>query len=278
MRKSLFISLVVIVALGGASSLQSNPDGKVLPRDKVKPMKKDFRYVENEAYGLGEKLEYEVGYQFITAGTGYFHIQPEPIERYGRKAFDVRFLVRSLQSLEWLYRVRDFYRSVIDIGGIFPWEFEQKIREGKYKRDFKAYFDQFNNKAFAGDDEHDTPEYVHDIVSAFYYVRTLNLGSMRNDSTFYMKNFFGDTTYNLGVKILGRQTIEVEAGKFRCIVIEPLVMEGGLFKNEGNIYIWLSDDDRKIPVKVATKVLIGEVSAELVRYSGLRGPLKAKLE
>jgi hypothetical protein len=69
----------------------------------------------------------------------------------------------------------------------------------------------------------------------------------------------------------------VDAGTFKCIVIEPMVTEGGLFKSEGNILVWLSDDDRKIPVKVATKIPIGYVEAKLTRYSGLRGPLKAKL-
>ncbi len=238
---------------------------------------KNFRYVANEAYGFGERLEYKVGYKFITAGTGYFHIMPEPVMVNNRQCYDVRFQVKSLESLDWLYRVRDQYRSVIDVGGIFPWEFEQRIREGNYKRDFTAKFDQFNNLAIVGNKSYEVPEYVHDIVSAFYYVRTLDLKSFRKDSVFYLKNFFDDTTYNLGVRIKGRETIEVDAGKFRCIVIEPMVVEGGLFKSEGNIFVWLSDDERKIPVKVATRIPIGFVEAKLTRFSGLRGPLSAKI-
>jgi len=238
---------------------------------------KNFRYVPNEAYGFGERLEYKVGYKFITAGTGYFHILPEPVMVNNRQCYDVRFQVKSLESLDWLYRVRDQYRSVIDVGGIFPWEFEQKIREGNYKRDFTAKFDQFNNLAIVGNKSYEVPEYVHDIVSAFYYVRTLDLKSFKKDSVFYLKNFFDDTTYNLGVRIKGRETIEVDAGKFKCIVIEPMVVEGGLFKSEGNIFVWLSDDERKIPVKVATRIPIGFVEAKLTRFSGLRGPLSAKI-
>jgi hypothetical protein len=239
-----------------------------------------FRYLSNEAFGFGEKLEYKVGYKFITAGTGYFYILPDPIYVNGRKCYDIQFQVKSLKSLEWIYKVKDSYRTVLDINGIFPWTFEQHVREGNYKRDFVADFDQVNNYAYIKkkDKKYKVPSYVHDIVSAFFYVRTLDLGSMKPGYTFYMQNFFDDTTYTLGVKIHGRQTIEVEAGKFRCIVIEPLVVEGGLFKSEGNIYIWVTDDERKMPVKVATKILIGYVESELVRYSGLRGPVKAKIE
>ncbi len=238
---------------------------------------KTFRYVPNEAFGYNERLNYKVGYKFITAGTGYFHIQPNPVYRNGRECCDVRFEVRSLPSLEMLYRVRDRYRTVLDVAGIFPWEFEQSIREGNYKRDARAVFDQVNNIATVKDKQYKVPEYVHDIVSAFYYTRTLDLRSMNDGHVFYLKQFFKDTTYTLGVKIHRRETIDVEAGKFRCIVIEPLVVKGGLFKSDGSIFIWLSDDERKIPVKVATRILIGFVSADLVSYSGTRGPVSAKL-
>ncbi|MBM2816252.1 MAG: hypothetical protein HW421_3014 [Ignavibacteria bacterium] len=239
---------------------------------------KELRYVANDAYGFGEKLEYKVGYKFITAGTGYFYILPKPVSYNGRDCYDVRFQVRSLKALEWIYRVKDEYRTLIDVSGIFPWQFEQHIREGNYSRDSKAIFDQINNFAKSEKKTISTPEYIHDIVSAFFFVRTQDLSSMKNGHVFYLRNYIDDSTYKLGVRIIRRETIEVEAGKFRTIVIQPLVNEGGLFKSEGSIYIWVSDDSRKIPVKVATKILIGYVGAELVRFSGTRGPVDAKIE
>ena len=259
----------IIVALQPNTNKVYTKDGKEF----------EFRYLQNDAFGYGEKLDYKVIFSFITAGEGYFHILPKKIYRgNNRECYDIRFQVNSLKSLEWIYKVTDNYRTVLDAGGIFPWEFEQKIREGNYKRDFRADFDHVNNKVYAKDTSYNIDRYTHDIVSAFFYVRTLNLSAMPKNHIFYLKNFFDDTTYNLGVKIHGKQNVTVEAGKFRCIVIEPLVVEGGLFKSEGQILIWVTDDDRKIPVKVATKILIGYVSAELISYRGLRGPLKSKLD
>ncbi|MBX3042312.1 MAG: DUF3108 domain-containing protein [Candidatus Kapabacteria bacterium] len=269
-KKILFLSLSVVIfvlTLLLTMTLESQDDVS----------KKTFRYVPNEAFGFGEKLNYSVGYKFITAGTGHFHIQPEPVYRNGRKCYDVRFMVKSLESLDWLYMVRDQYRTILDVNGIFPWEFEQKIREGGYKRDAKAYFDQANNTAKTNKKTIFTPEYVHDIVSAFFYVRTLDIGNFPKDSTFFMPNFVDDTTYTLGVKIRGKQTVKVDAGEFNCIVIEPLVVQGGLFKADGTILVWVSDDERKIPVKVATKIPIGYVEAKLTSYSGLRGKLDSKI-
>ncbi len=270
----IFKIILIIFSVAGIHSLST-------AQEKSDFETPSYRYVPNEAFGLGEKLEYDVGYKFITAGTGYFHILPEPVVIDGRKCYDIRFEVRSLPALDMLYRVKDAYRTVIDIGGIFPYLFEQHIREGKYKRDMYADFDQQNHKAYTRNkkktDTFDIPPYVHDIVSALFYVRTMDLKNIPKDSTIMLKNFYKDSTYQLGVKIRGRQTIEVKAGEFKCVVVEPMVVKGGLFKSEGKILVWLTDDDRKIPVKVATKILIGYVGAELTKYSGVRGKVDAKI-
>jgi hypothetical protein len=82
--------------------------------------------------------------------------------------------------------------------------------------------------------------------------------------------------HQLDVVFRGRERISVAAGKFDCVILEPLVRKGGLFKNEGSIYVWLTDDDIKMPVKVKTKVVIGSIDAELTKYEGLAGKLTSK--
>ncbi len=265
-HRYLILASALVALLAGSVTL-SQQAGEAPP----------LRYVENEAYGFGELLKYKIGYKFITAGTAAFKIAPEPLIYEDRNCYDIRFEVRSLKSLDWLYRVRDQYRTVLDIDGIFPWRFEQHIREGNYKRDFKAELDQRNGKAITDKGEYELKPFTHDIVSAFYFLRTQDLQGGNKGDTLHLNNFYKDSVYALPVYIHGRQTVEVEAGKFRCIVIEPMVVEGGLFKSDGRIIIWLSDDERKIPVKVSTHVVIGAIDAELTGYEGLRGPLAAKL-
>ena len=237
----------------------------------------DYRKVENTAFNFGERLDYKVGYSFMTAGNGYFQVMPMPMTQGGRKCFDIRFRVYSLESLRWIYQVDDAYRTVLDVEGLFPWMFQQRIREGNFKRDVSAKFDHIKKKAYEGDKTHDIPQYAHDIVSAFYYVRTQNLKAMKNGTTFYLENYFKGKTHKLGVKIHKRETIKVEAGTFKTILIEPMVADGGLFKNEGHIYIWVTDDENKIPVKVSTKIVIGDVYAELTKFSGLLNKATAKI-
>jgi hypothetical protein len=228
----------------------------------------ELRTLENNAFKEGEKLTFQLNYGFVTAGVAIMHI-PRIKRISGRSAYHITFEVNSVPSFDWIYKVRDRYETYLDVKGIFPWRFEQHIREGGFVRDFSAFFDQRKGKAKTSEGEYEIPEYVNDIVSAFYFSRVLDYSEMKVDDKIHLKNFYKDKVYDLDVKFLGRETVDVPAGKFDCIIIEPLVQEGGLFKHEGNIIIWLSDDSLKMPVKVRTKIVIGHVEAMLSEYEGL---------
>jgi hypothetical protein len=226
---------------------------------------------------VGERLVFDVGYGFFTAGEAVMTI-PKTDTMFGRPCYQVLFTVNSTPTFSWIYKVEDRYETLLDVAGLFPWKFVQTVREGKYKRDFSAVFDQVNNIAYAEDKHYPIPPYVHDVVSAFYYIRTLDYSASRIGQKSMLENFYKDSTYSLAVKFLGRQRIEVDAGTYDCIILEPLIKEGGLFKSEGRVLIWLTDDERKIPIKVSTKIIIGSIDAELREYSGVIGPIRAKVK
>lgn len=234
-----------------------------------------FRKIENKAFKEGEKLTFDVKYGFVTAGVATMQI-PAIKRISGREAYHVTFEVNTVPSFDIFYKVRDRYETYLDKEGLFPWRFEQHIREGKYSRDFAAFFDQRKGKAKTSEGEYDIPKYVHDIVSAFYFARTLDYSNLKIGEAIYLQNFYKDKVYDLNVRYHGKETIKVPAGEFDCIIVEPLVQEGGLFKSEGNIIVWLTDDDIKMPVRVKTKVIVGAIDADLTDYEGLRGPLKSK--
>ena len=229
----------------------------------------EFRKVENSAFQVGEKLTFDVKYGFVTAGVAEMAV-PKIKRISGRDAYHITFKVNSVPSFDVFYKVRDRYETYLDVEALFPWRFEQHIREGGYSRDFSAFFDQRRGKAKTSEGSYDIPPNVNDIISAFYFARTFDYSDMKVGDKVHLENFYKDKVYPLDILFLGRETIDVEAGKFDCLIVEPLVAEGGLFKNEGNIIIWLSDDELKIPVKVKTKVVIGSIDAELTAYEGLK--------
>ncbi|MGA9115825.1 MAG: DUF3108 domain-containing protein, partial [Bacteroidota bacterium] len=250
------------------------PDSATVPPDTGAEFR--FRTVRQSAFGVGERLVFDVNYGFITAGEAVMSI-PSYDSVAGRRCYRIEFSVNSLPSFSWIYRVEDRYLTFVDVQAVAPLRFEQHIREGSYRRDFVAEFDQARNVARTTEGEFPIPAYVHDIMSAFYFARTIDFSGFRPGDGITLFNFYKDKSHELRVRFLGRQELEVEAGTFRTIVVEPLVREGGLFKSEGRIVVWLSDDERKIPVRVNTKVLIGSIDTELREYRGLAGPLDARI-
>ena len=234
-----------------------------------------LRKVENKAFNVGEWLRFNISYGFIHAGTATLSI-PEYRMMSDRKCYYIKAEAFSASGFSWIFKVEDKYETYIDVDGIFPFRFEQHIREGKFKADNIASFDQSKRMVYTKDASYQVPEYVHDILSAFYYTRTQNFSNFKTGQVIKLQNFFKDKVYPLDVKFLGRQEIEVDAGKFQCIIVEPLVKEGGLFKHQGRLLIWLSDDERKIPVKMTSEIVVGSISVELDAYSGLNGPLNSK--
>jgi len=216
-----------------------------------------LRDIHQTAFTLGERLVYDVGYSFITAAEAVFSI-PEIQTISGRECYQVLFSVNTTRTFSFFYKVDDRYETMIDKKGIFPWRYKQRIREGKYSNDFDAEFDQLNNIAITKNGRYPIPPYVHDVVSAMFYCRTMDFSKSRPGQKEYLQNFTKDKTFQLAVKFLGYQ--------------------GGLFKSEGRILIWMTNDERKIPVKVSTKVPIGSIDAELREYSGINGPIKAKVK
>jgi hypothetical protein len=71
--------------------------------------------------------------------------------------------------------------------------------------------------------------------------------------------------------------LKVQAGKFRCLVLEPLLKGEGIFKQQGRLQVWMTNDKYKIPVQMTSKVIVGHITSELEKIEGVGAPLPAQL-
>ena len=235
-----------------------------------------LRTHKNNAFRTGEKLEFSIKYGFISVGEAVIEI-PEKTEIMFRKAYHVVSKVKSKPFFDFFFKVRDKYETYIDSAALLPYRFVQHVREGKYSKDYGAFFNHSRNVAIHDGKEYAISDSTQDIVSAFFYVRTLHFSKARPGYTVHLENFFNNKIYPLRVIYHGKEKIEVDAGTFNCIKIEPVITDGGLFKSEGQILIWLTDDSVKMPVKVKAEIPIGSIVAELTKYSGIYGKLTSKV-
>jgi hypothetical protein len=151
-----------------------------------------------------------------------------------------------------------------------PVNYRIKVREGKHRRDKEVVFDRAGGKAIyinhlkPETKEFDVPESIYDPLSAFYRVRNMDL---KVGSSVYVPVFDSKRVWNVEVKVLGRERVRVPAGTFDTIKIKPLMESEGIFSRKGEIYIWVTDDEKKVPVKLNSEVAVGSINAVLVRGS-----------
>ena len=157
--------------------------------------------------------------------------------------------------------MRNRIESYWDHDGLFSWRYAENRHEGKYRAKSEILFDYTLHEAkYDNGQTFPIPPQVQDALSSFYYTRCQPLpigGSIVFDYHASRKS------QPLEVKVLGRERIRVPAGTFDCIVIEPMLKAGGIFKNKGRLVIWITDDDRRIPVLMRSKLLIGSISVVL---------------
>jgi hypothetical protein len=227
---------------------------------------KYHRVVENHAFGVKERLEFSVYYGIINAGGATMEIDTI-VKVRGRDCYRIISRARSNSFFSKFYRVDDMVASYVETNGIYPLWFEKHLREGKYKDDRWVRFDQQRNLAInSKNDTIATPAFVQDVLSAMYYVRTLPLEVGKSA---FVDNYADQKNYPLEVRVLSRERKKVDAGEFDCLVVKPLLQEGsGIFANRGELTVWLTDDQYRLPVYMKSKVIfIGSIWAQLKSYT-----------
>lgn len=239
----------------------------------------ELRTIENDEFTAGEHLKYRVFYDswltsWITAGYGTMSVMESKREFSERETYHVEVTGRSAGAFNLFYKVDDRFQSYIDKQAMVPWLFIRHTREGKFRLDDEVQFDQFAHTARSKRAEKKVPPYVQDIVSAFYYVRTLDFETADEGDEYFLNFFLDDSVYASRIIFLGREKVKTRLGTFDCLKFKPQVASGGIFQEAYPMVLWVTDDQNKIPVLGRSGVYIGSITIELIEYSGLIHPLK----
>ncbi len=117
------------------------------------------------------------------------------------------------------------------------------------------------------------PAHAQDMISAFYYARTWDLSNVQPGQEFTIDLFMDNENWPLKMKFVGKETIKIRNGKYRCLKFQPMVQKGRIFKGNDDLNVWVTDDANHIPVLVQAKVLVGSIKMELSDYQGLANPI-----
>ena len=254
-------TLVVPVDTAAAAALPSVPDTAAMTSGIVAPPGGEVLPAVEHPFAAGERLKFVVQYGFIKAGNAYLEV-PEIRTFEGRAVYTLVARAESNGFFSRFYKVRNRIESFWDTAGRYSLRYTESRQEGGHRAHNEITFDYQNQQAVYQDGRtFPIPPNVQDALSSFYFTRTQALPM---GGSVFFDYHAGRKSQPLEVRVLGRERVETPAGTFQCVAIEPILKAGGIFKNKGRLVIWLTDDQRRMPVMMRSKVAVGSISVLLV--------------
>ena len=217
----------------------------------------------------GEKMVFQVYYGPLNAGLVNTHLILDTYNKH--KVYYAEAVVRTTGLADVLYKIRDMYGGYFDPASLLPLKSIRDISEGNYKKHNIVEYNHDSLKAYSSESgEHEIPANIRDMVSAFYYVRTIEYDTMKYDDIIKINTFFDDELFPFDMRFRGRETIRTRGGKFNCIKLVPFVEPGRIFKHEDDMTIWFSDDANRVLIRGKFDLIVGSVKIDLIHYEGLK--------
>ena len=216
-------------------------------------------------YRVGEELNFSVNWTVGNIGTAYMHVAAVDTFR-ANPCYRIEAGARSNKTIDLFYPVRDYFFSLIDTHQLFCRKSVKRQNEGKTRRHRELVYDQEAGIRYdlaSGDTVDIVPE-AQDELSIFYYFRTLDLDVGQG---ILLENFVDGDKNPLKVAVHRTEWVEVPAGRFFCYVVEPYLKKGGLFKHQGNLLIYITSDENRIPVKVTSELDFGQIVVMLESFT-----------
>jgi hypothetical protein len=256
------------IALAGvvASATLPSPKDLGLPDGAVPvaaPSEESVRRLSTRAlpFGPGEQLRFSVEYGPIKAGTAVLEVQPMKTHK-GRPSYHFVSSAASAPFFDKVYRVRDRIDAIVDAERFVTWQYRKVQHEGSHSADHEVVYDQTTHRAKYKDGVVvPIPDEAIDMLGAFYRTR---LEPLTPGQSIYLPHHSDKKTFYLEVQVLRRERTEVPAGTYNCLVVEPQVADAGPFRNQGKLTVWLTDDERRTPVRMESKLPVGSVAAVLL--------------
>lgn len=244
----------------------------------------------NFAFQPGEQVEYTVYYNWgpiwVSAGIVTFNVYER--EYRDRPVYHFYSYGRTHRRYDWFFKVRDKFESYVDKESFRPLWYEMDTYEGGFVAlDVYDYFPE-QNLVITVTEDTDRPKRTDsltiepcsfDVVTAVYVARNLDFSAYRINEPIPFSIIIRNELFDLNPRYLGKETITTREGfTYDCIKFSVELVEGFIFTAGNEMFVWVTDDDNRIPVLVEAQIRIGSVKAMLKSFSGLRHPQQALVE
>ena len=241
-----------------------------------------YRKVNNTAFVRGEKLTFRVAFNSaltgsITGGKATIEVKDDNKLINNRNTYRVVGEGKTTGFIEFFYKIKEKFESYFDEDALIAYQFSRHTRENNYKKDDIVTFRQDDHLAVSLTKIKPVPPNVQDIISGFYYSRTIDISDLKPGGIIHIPFFLDDSVYNSRIIFKGRETVETKLGRFKCLAFRPMVATGYAFDDPYPVTVWITDDANRLPVLIESELSVGRARVELISYSGLANPMTSKL-
>jgi hypothetical protein len=219
-----------------------------------------------EQFPVGETLVYDAKFGLLTLGEGVMHIAGVDTIR-GAPALHVVFRLR---GGSFFYRLDDRMDSWIGVEDFASRRFVQDFKEGGSERytAYEIYPDSGVYQEVGVDSVLPTSPDPLDDMAFFYFVRTAEL---EDGKRYEFERYFRPDRNPVVLEVLGRDTLDVPAGRIPTVRVRPVVQGRGILEEAKDPQMWLSDDDRRIVVQL--KVTFASIATITLRLREIHDSL-----
>ena len=232
------------------------------------PLKKE------PVFQAGEVLSYKLKYGFITAAEATIKVMNSDLKFEDNETYKLVVDAKTSGTFDIFYKIRDHYDSYIDKTKLTPYFYQEDIKEASYTRKDKARFTQEAKKVVSNKGTFTAPtNQTFDLVSAYYFARSLDISKLKIGEKFKLNYFLGDGIHQLEIKYVGKEVVKSKLGNIRCLKFSPSIDPGRIFRKDSALYLWITDDGNRVPVKAQVEIIVGAVTMEIKSADGLKYPL-----
>ena len=258
-RALLVLGVLAVSALGAAVATRqertAGPDSATTPAPPIR-----WGQGLEVPFVVGESLVYSLKFGFLRVGSASMFVKGPATVR-GQATILTLFRITGGTLM---FKVNDLMQSWIEPEKFASLRFHQEISEGSYRANRRYEFFP-DRKVYTENDNPEKPsvELPLDDGSFLYFVRTQAL-EVGKEYTY--DRYFDPEANPVRLRVLRKERIEVPAGQFNTIVVQPLIKTSGIFSEGGSALLWLTDDSRRMIVQLKSKLSFGSLNLYLLRY------------
>jgi hypothetical protein len=229
--------------------------------------------INETVFKPGEELSYRLKYGFFTAATADIKVENSAIKFDDRPAYHIIAEGRTAGTFDFLYKVRNRYETYIDEKTLLPYFYAEDRHESNYKHTDKVTFNHTDDKITAAKGTFPFKGDVFDFLSAYYFARNIDVSKMRIGQQFNLQYFLDDGIHIMSITYVGKEKTDCSLGTFNCYKFNPTIIPGRIFRKDSKLYLWITADNNRIPIKAHVEVVLCSLTMDLLDAKNLKFPL-----